>query len=76
MQILWQTGEGINPNDDEAYANKLGMFIYQCTTSSDNGLSRGDSWYISMVGVPPWHMGEAPQELSNMSGHVQDREHT
>ncbi len=61
--MLWQTGEGINLNDDEAYANKLGMFIHLYTTSSDARLSRADTWCISMV--PPWHMGEAPQELGN-----------
>ena len=63
--MLRQTGEGVKPNDDEAYANKLGMFICLYTTSSDARLSRGDTWCISMVGEPPWHMGEAPQKLSN-----------
>src|SRR5258708_10219665 len=62
--MLWQTGKGINPNDDEAYANKLGMFIHLCTTSSDSRLYRGDSWYISMVGVPPQHIGKHPKNLA------------
>ncbi len=51
-QMLQHTGKGVRANGNEACANKPGILcssLLVYITSSDNGLSRGDTWCISMI---------------------------